>query len=143
MLSNYPFYILHCTLYIGSASQLEIRTQIDLLHDGVCGEFLCSTGLEDAALEEKVSSVGDRKRFMDVMVCDNDADISVFQFLDNALDILHGDGIDSSKRFVEQNELGIGSEAAGDLHTATFTALEVVALVAAHLLDVELRNQTL
>ena len=66
--------------------------------------------------------VGDGEGLVDVMVGDEDPDVFLFQFEDNTLDVFHGDGVNASEGFVEEDELGIDGEGAGDLCPSAFTA---------------------
>ena len=126
-----------------SSSQLEVRPQIHLLDKRVGGELLGSAGLEDATLEQEVGAVGDGEGLVNVMIGDDDTYVFFFQLFDDSLDIFHGNGVNTREGFVEQDKFRVGGKTAGNLNTATLTAGEVVSLVAAHLLDVELCNQTL
>ena len=56
------------------------------------------------------------------MVGDEDADTALFQHLDHALNVGHGDRIDACERFVEKQENGIQRQRSRDFDTAAFTA---------------------
>ena len=75
------------------------------------------------------------------MIGNQHAETAVTQMLNNALDIDNGNGVNPSKRFIQQDKLRIGSQRAGDFHTATFPPGERLTHVVAQMLDVELFHQ--
>ena len=77
------------------------------------------------------------------MVGDEDADVFRFQAVDDALDVLHGDGVHAGKRFVEHDEPWVDGQAACNLATAALAARQPVAQVFAHLVQVQLGNELL
>ena len=77
------------------------------------------------------------------MVGDKDADVAVFQPPHDVLDIFHSDRIDTGKRLVEHDELGVDGQTSGYLRAASLTAGELVALVLAHLVEPEFADQAL
>ena len=103
----------------------------------VGGQFLRRALLEDHAFIQQIGPVGDGEGLTDVVVGDDDADIAVFQLRDDVLDVLHGDRVDPGEGFVQQDELRVHGEGAGDLAAAAFTAGELDTLALAHLGEVE------
>gem|GEM_PF-2497258 len=81
--------------------------------------------------------VGDRERFVDVVVGDEHADVALDQPFDDLLDVLDGDRIDACERFVEQDELGVERQGAGDLRAAAFASRQRVAHAVADVGDVQ------
>ena len=77
------------------------------------------------------------------MVGDEDTDIQVFQFPHDKLDILHGDGIDTGKRFIEHNEFRFDGQTTGDLRPSALTTRELITLVLTYLLQTKLGDQAL
>ena len=72
------------------------------------------------------------------MVCDNDADVAVFKFGDDILNIFHGDGVNAGEGFVQENELGVYGKGTGNLAAAAFTSGELNAQGFADLGEIEL-----
>ena len=77
------------------------------------------------------------------MVGDEDADVTVFQFPHDKLDILHGDGIDTGKRLVEHDELRFDGQTTGNLRPSALTARQLITLVLAHLFQTEVCDEAL
>ena len=77
------------------------------------------------------------------MVCNQNADIQVFQLVDDLLDILHSDGVYTCKGLVEHDELRLDGQTTGNLCTTAFTSRETVSRVLTHLLQTELGNELL
>ena len=125
------------------APQDEAVAQVLLAHHLVLRQLLGRALEEDFPLEQEVGAVGDAERLLHVVVGDEDADVLVLQFPDDLLDVLHGDGVDAGKGFVQHDELGVDGQAAGNLRAAPLAAGQLVALVLAHLLDAELGEQAL
>ena len=69
--------------------------------------------------------MGDLQGVAHVVVGDQDADPGVGQALDDALDLVDGDRVDAGERFVQEQELGLRGQGAGDLGTAPLAAGEV------------------
>ena len=123
--------------------QHEVLSEILFAHDRVGGQLLGIALKEDAALEEKVSAVGDVERLVDIVVGDEDTDVAVFQFPDNLLDVAHGNRVDAGERLVEHDELRADGQTAGNLRPSALTSRQLVALVLAHLLEAELGDEAL
>jgi hypothetical protein len=60
---------------------------------------------------------------------------------DYPLDIEHGDRVDAGKRLIQQHESRIGSERAGNLDPASFTARQADAQAGANVADVQFIQQ--
>ena len=112
-------------------------------YDFVCCEFLGFSLEEDSSREEEVGPVGDGEGLLHVVVCDEDADVAVFEFPDYVLYVLYGDGVDARERFVEHDELGVDGEAARYLGAASLAPGELVALVLPYLAETELGNEAI
>ena len=74
---------------------------------------------EHLTVEEQVGTVGDAQRLMHVVVGDEHADVFALQLEDDALDVLHGDGVDTGERLVQEDEVGVDGQGTGDLGAAT------------------------
>ena len=81
----------------------------------VLGQFLGLAFKENAALEEQVGAVGDAERFLHVVVGDENADVAVFEFPDDVLDVFHGNRVYAGEGFVEHDKLRVDGQAAGNL----------------------------
>ena len=77
------------------------------------------------------------------MIGDNYTDVLILQCSHNALNVLYRDGIDTSKRLVEQYECRVGGDSSRNLCSATLTTRELVTHVLAHLLQAELLDESL
>ena len=77
------------------------------------------------------------------MVGDENADVPVFQFPHNLLDILHGNGVDTGEGLVEHDELRFDGQATRNLRASALTTRELVTLVFTHLTQAELLDQFL
>ena len=77
------------------------------------------------------------------MVGDQDADVLALQAIDDALDVLHGDGVHTGKRLIQHDEVRVDGQAAGNLGAAALATRQAVTQVLAHLLQVELADKLL
>ena len=121
----------------------EVASEVFLADIGVVGEGSGSAFLEDGAFVEEVGVVGDAEGLADVVVGDEDANVAFFEFPDNVLDVLHGDGVDACEGFVEEEEHGVVGEGPGNLGATALAAGELDALAVAYVLEVELVEQRL
>lgn len=101
---------------------MEVFAEIDLAGPGVVHDFIGSAGKDDVALKHKVGSVADGECFPHVVVGNEHAYAAFLEAPDKHLNIAHGEGVDTGKGFVEQNEERIADEAAGYFQAAAFTA---------------------
>ncbi len=56
------------------------------------------------------------------MVCNEDADASIFEVGDESFYVVDGDGVDSGKGFIEEYEEGICGKASCDFESSFFAA---------------------
>jgi hypothetical protein len=77
---------------------------------------------KDATGADDVAAVGDLERFADLVVGDQDRDVLVAQSADDLLDAGDGNRVDARKRLIQEDDLGVGDEAAGDFQPAAFPA---------------------
>ena len=98
---------------------------------------------KDTPFEKQIGTVGDGQRFVDIMVGDENANIAVFQFPDNLLNVFHCDGVDTGKRLVEHDETGLDGKTTGDFASTTFATTQLVAFVLAHPAQAELADKAL
>ena len=95
-----------------------------------------------AALKEQIGSLGDAERFFNVVVGDKNAYVAVLEFPHNILYVLHGNGVNTGKGFIEHNKLRVDGQTARYLGSAALTARKAVARVLAYLVKAEFLNET-
>jgi hypothetical protein len=115
--------------------------EVEAADIGVGDEFVGRAGAEDAAFGHDVGAVGDGEGFADVVVGDEDADSLLFEVEDDLADVVDGQRVDAGEGFVEEDELRLGRQAAGDLDSAAFTARKGVAASASDVGDAEFFEQ--
>lgn len=98
----------------------EIVAQVLVANGRVLGQFLAGALEQDLALKQQVGPVGDAQRLGGVVIGDEDTDILALEAIDDALDVLHGNGIDTGKGFVKHDKARVDSQASGNLGAATF-----------------------
>src|SRR4051812_46866878 len=102
-------------------NQRETLAQVNSAHFRIVAQLLRRTGAEDAPFIDDVSAVGNRQRLAHVVIGDQHADAARLQVENDLLQIEHRDGIDTAEGLVEQDEVRLDAEAAGDLHPAALT----------------------
>ena len=122
-------------------AEFESICEVAVAHVLVGSQLLGRTMEEDSTFEEQVGSVGDAEGFLDVMVGDEDADVSVLEFPDNVLNVLDRNGVNTREGFVEHDELGVDGETTCNLRASALTTRELVAKILADFLEAELSNQ--
>ena len=118
------------------ASELELLSEIHFSNVLIFQNILRRACRDQNSVTQYISVTADAERFSDIMVSDQDPDIALTQMPDDTLDIQHRDWIDARKGFVEQDEQGIGCQCPRYFNTATFTARQADAEVAANMSDV-------
>src|ERR1700733_1308558 len=98
---------------------------------------------EDLPVDKQIGPITDRKCFIYIVIRDQDADIPEFQPCYNRLNILYGNGIHTRKRFVQQYEFGVHRKGTRDLRPPPLTAAKRVAVILAHMMQVELIQERL
>jgi len=106
----------------------------------VSGEFFRGPFLKDGTLVEEVGAVRDGEGFTHVVVGDDDADVAVLELGDDVLDVLHGDGIDTREGFVQEDELRVHGEGAGDFAAAALAAGEAFVIRVISMTDMMLSS---
>ena len=85
-------------------------SEINLSNEFVGSQLFGRTIPENFAFKHQICPVGDRKRFLNIVVSDQDADVFGFEFGDDVLNVLYCNGVNTGKGFIEQDKLGIGSQ---------------------------------
>ena len=116
----------------------EVFAQINL-SDGLVGDdFLGRALSEHFAFVDDVGVVANAQRFSYVVVGNQNTDAAVLEEANDALNLNHGDWVDTCKRFVEQNEARIGCQCTCDFRAATFAARKREGSVGADVLNLQL-----
>ena len=102
-------------------SQFEIFAEIGAAGMRVREKSIDCAAEEDFPFLNEIASIDDRKNFPGIMVCDEDADIFLFQQADEVFDVSDSQWVDICKRFIEEEEGGLGDESAGDLKASPFS----------------------
>ena len=103
-------------------SDPEAVAKIDFSGAFVADDLFRGAGKNDVALEHEVGPVADGQGLAHVMVGDEHADAPVLEAADEFLDVAHGNGVDTGKGLVEQDEERLAYQAAGYLEAAALTA---------------------
>src|SRR5690606_32350337 len=121
--------------------QTEIGAEVNVTYLLVAHNGVGVAGGDDVAVADNVGGVADIQCLAHIAVGDQHADAAVAQVADDALDIVHGDRVDTGKRLVQQDEVRVGGQAAGDLGAAALAAGEAHAEAVADVGDVEFLQQ--
>ena len=125
----------------GAFFENEVAAEVFLADIGVVGEVFGGTALKDRALVEEVGTVGDVEGFANVVVGDEDADVTLLEFEDDVLDVLNSDGVDAGEWFVEEKESRVVSQRTCYLGTATLATRKLDAFAFADVAQVELFDE--
>src|SRR5690554_156804 len=125
----------------GNALKPEVLSQVDFAYGAVIHDFLWCTGGDDGAFVDDVGGLADVEGFAYVVVGDEYANSFAAQVLDDLLDVANGDGVNTGKGLVKQDELRVGGQRAGDFYTATLTAGQAHARAVADMGDVKFLQQ--
>jgi hypothetical protein len=96
---------------------------------------------EDPAFINDVRSVGYRKRVSYVVVRDQHPDPGGFHVANYFLQVENRDGINSRKRLIQQDELGLDAQCSRDLNPSSLTTRKGISAVQANVLKSQLINQ--
>src|ERR1700682_2659325 len=94
--------------------QFEILAQVHLTNLRIGKNLIRRSGGEHRPLADDISARADTESFPDIMIGYEHADALVGQVLDYSLNIDNGQGVDTGKRFVQQDKPGIRRQGAGD-----------------------------
>src|SRR2546423_1336267 len=119
----------------------ETLAQVDPLYLRIVAELLRSTPSENPAFIDDVRAVGHRERLADVVVGDQHPDPARLQVENDLLQVEHRDRVDARERLIEQDELGLDTQAARDLDPAPLAARECVSSVPPDVSQAELVDQ--
>ena len=109
--------------FIAAEGVAEIGVADLLVVDDLSGRAV----FEDLAVGDDQGAIADAQGLGDIVVGDENAFAEfVLEPANFLLEIFDGDGIDAAERLIEQNELGIGDQGAGDFEFPPFAAAEGV-----------------
>ena len=103
------------------ATEYEAATEVFLAYNGIVGQLLRCALEENFALKQQISAVGDAQRLGGIVVGDEDAYVLFLELIYDILYILDSDGVDTGKRLVEHDKLGVDGEATCYLGATAFT----------------------
>src|SRR5688572_13726120 len=126
---------------VPSDLQRELLAEVDLSGYRIMGDLVGRAGHEDLAVVEDVGAIGDRERFPDVVVRDEDTDAALLQPPHDLLDVADRDRIDPGEGLVQEQVLGRRHERACDLQPPALAAGERVRRVRRQAGEVQLRQQ--
>src|SRR5438552_183512 len=94
----------------GQKLHLEALAEVKLTADGIIDEkILCAFAL-DAAIENQIRAVDDRKSLAHIVIGDHDRKARFAQVYDNLLHIVDGDGIHAAERLIEHQQFRLRDE---------------------------------
>jgi hypothetical protein len=100
---------------LADLAELKRLPQIDLFYDGVIRQGKRRASPQNLAGVDYISAVDDGQSLADVVVRDEDSDPGRRQAAYDRLDVEDRERVDSGERLVEQEEIGLNDQAAGDL----------------------------
>src|SRR6185295_14628625 len=98
--------------------QLERGAEVDGARAVGRGELFGRALFEDLSGGEDVRPITDGERVADVVVGEEDAEATLFELSDLALQLVDVDRVDAGERLVEEHEARGGEQRAGDLGAA-------------------------
>ena len=101
--------------------KFETLAQVLGFDGRIGGQFLGRAVEQDTSFVKQICTVCNTERLVNVMVGDEDTDVTVLQVPYHALNLLNGDRIDTGKRFVEKNKAWFSSKGAGYFNSSSFT----------------------
>src|SRR5690606_26094486 len=82
---------------------------------GIPNQIFRASSKQDLSTIDDAGPVDDVERLADIMVGDQDADVTLLEFADKVSNILDRNRVNSCKGFIEQHDRGIGGQCPGDL----------------------------
>ena len=119
----------------------EMLAQVGRAHLLIVKELGRFPFRENSAIAHYICTVADIEGLPHIMVGNQNADTALPKVTDDALDIDNGERIDSREGLVEQNELRLHSEAAGDFQAASLAPGQTGCVIVAQLSDPELGQE--
>ena len=85
----------------GAWAECEVLTEVDPTDRFIFSKLFGCAFFQDFALKKQIGAVGDVQGFLHVVVGDEHPDALVTELIDDALDVLDGNGVHAGKRLVE------------------------------------------
>ena len=123
--------------------QLEIATQVKPSYLLILRQFFGVAMFEDLSFDQQICPVADGKRFIYIMIGNEDADIFIFQTGNHGLDIFHGYRGHAGKGLVQQDKFRVYGQGAGNLRPPAFAPAEGVPVVLSDVMQVKFVQQRL
>ncbi len=101
--------------------QLKVAAQVETAYLFIFRQFFGCAMLEDLSIDQQVGAVADGEGFIYVVVGDEDTDVPVFEPGHHGLNIFYGDGVNTGKGLIQEDEFGVYGQCTGDFRTAAFT----------------------
>ena len=106
--------------------EAEFVSQIDSLHFRIGGEFDRCSAPKDPAVVDDVSPIGNLQGLSGIVIGDENSDSTIRQPADQFSDFQNRNRIDSRKGLVEQHEIRVEGQTAGDFGSPSFATGEAV-----------------
>src|SRR2546421_3900932 len=119
----------------------EFFAEIQTPHLRVLGQRARRARAKYFSLSHDIGAVGHAEGFAHIMISNQDPDAAAAQVDEYTLNIVAGLGIDSGKRFVQENELRLSRQRASNFSTPAFASGQGIAAGVAHVFDAELLKQ--
>ena len=118
--------------------EAELFAEVGRAGHRVVYEVIYAAGEEHFSLADQIAFVDDREDLPGVVVGDEDADAFFRQEANEGFYVLDGDWVDIGKRFVEEEQGGVGRKGTGDFEPPSLSAGEVAGDFFCEFLEVEL-----
>ena len=93
-----------CVFRFGFLFQDKVPAEVVFPYNRIGGQLLRRTMKKDFSFKKQVSAVGNLQGFIYVMICDENADILIFQTPYHILNFLYGDGVNAGEGLIEHYE---------------------------------------
>ena len=97
-------------------------TQVYFPNMFIFGKFFCRTGFQDGTFEHEVGPVDNTKGFVYIVVGNEYADVLGLQLGYDRLDIFNCNGVNTSKRLIEQDEIWTHGQGPGYFRSSPLTS---------------------
>jgi hypothetical protein len=90
--------------------EVEIFAEIDAPYLGIVAKRIRRPCPKDPSVANDVRTIGHRKSFANIVVSDQNPYAFLLEIADNALQLKDLYGVNSGKRFVQKNEIGLQNQ---------------------------------
>jgi hypothetical protein len=123
--------------------QTETRSQINSSYFRIAAQLFRRSVAENSAFVNDVRPVGHRKRISHIVVRNQHPYTGCPHVADYFLQIENRDRVNSRKRLIQQNELGLNAQRPRNLNPSSFATGQCITPIQANMLQPELINQLL